>query len=364
MERNLRMHRPRSMLAIDGAHGEGGGQLLRTEVALAAVTRRSIAIDDIRARRPRPGLAPQHQTAIAAVAALCSAQVGGVAPGSRSLTFVPGRLHGGSHSFDIGTAGSVTLVLHALLPVLVACGEAAEVTLRGGTDIRAAPPLDYFTHVTLPLLARIGIDARLVIHRRGYFPHGGGEVTLAVSRSTLRPREFPDPGALTHIGGLAHVAGIDPDIARRMRDAFLATLAAGPGSAARITPRMDVAALAPTDATGSGGAIVAWAATEHALLGAGRVAQRGVRAETLGSEVAAELNGDLSAGVCVDVHAGDQILVYLALAGGGAFSTREVTSHAHTAMWLIEQFLPVHFECTPEGPRVRVRVRPTAAAPR
>ena len=263
------MHHPRPVLAIDGAYGEGGGQLLRTAVALAAVTRRSIVIDNIRAGRPQPGLAAQHRTAIAAAAALCDAEVGGLALRSRSLTFTPGTLRGGSHRFDIGTAGSVTLVLHALLPVLVACGEPADVTLRGGTDVRAAPPLDYFAHVTLPLLARMGIDARLAVRRRGYFPRGGGQV-----------------------------------------------------------------------------------------------AQRGVRAETLGSAVASELTRDLGAGVCLDVHAGDQIPVYLALAGSGSFSTREVTRHARTAMWLIEQFLPVRFECTAEGPRIRVRVVPTGAASR
>ncbi|MGE5089912.1 MAG: RNA 3'-terminal phosphate cyclase [Candidatus Levyibacteriota bacterium] len=352
------------MLAIDGAYGEGGGQLLRTAVALAAVTGRSIAIDNIRARRPQPGLAPQHRTAIAAVAALCAAQVGGLAPGARSLTFVPGRMTGGSHRFDIGTAGSVTLVLHALLPVLVACGEPAEVTLRGGTDIRAAPPVDYFIHVTLPLLARIGIDARLTIHRRGYFPRGGGEVTLTLARPALRAREFPDPGAPIRICGLAQVAGIDPDIARRMRDAFACALAADPGPAASVTSQIDMAVLGAGDAEGSGGAIVAWAMTEHALLGAGRVAQRGVRAEVLGSEVASELAQDLRAGVSLDVHAADQLPVYLALAGGGAFSTRELTSHARTAMWLIGQFLPVRFACTPQGPRVRVRVQPATATQR
>ena len=358
MERNPPLRHDPPMLAIDGAHGEGGGQLLRTAVALAAITGRPIAIENIRARRPRPGLAAQHQTAIAAVAALCDAQVTGLGLRSRTLTFTPRRLRAGSHRFDIGTAGSVTLVLHALLPALVACGEPASVTLRGGTDVRAAPPLDYFARVTLPLLARIGIEAELVVHRRGYFPRGGGEVVLSVSGAQLRPWDAPDSGALRGIGGLAHVAGIDPTIAERMRDAFLAALPATLQRAAR----MDVAALAADAAAGAGGAIVAWAETEHALLGAGRVAQRGVRAETLGTAVASELTSDLGAAASVDVHAGDQLLVYLALAGGGSFRTREVTSHARTAMWLIEQFLPLRFACTTEGACLRVRVLPAAAA--
>ncbi len=354
MERIPSMAQTLPLLAIDGAHDEGGGQLLRTAVALAAITGRSIAVGNIRAKRKQPGLAPQHRAAVAAVAALCDARVTGLALRSGSLTFSPGNLHGGRYRFDIGTAGSVTLVLQALLPTMVACGQRATVTVVGGTDVPAAPPLDYFRNVMLALLARIGIDTELSVRRRGYFPRGGGEVTLAVGRSRLRQVEFLDAGRLRRIGGLAHVAGIDPEVAHRMRGAFVAGLAAR----MPIAPAMDVAALSSEDAAGSGGAIVAWADTEHALLGAGRVAQRGVRAEALGAAVASELADDLGAGDTVDIHACDQLPVYLALAGGGAFLTRQLTSHARTAIWLAEQFLPVRFECATDGRCIRVRATP------
>lgn len=344
---HLRFERP---LTLDGAYGEGGGQLLRTAVALAAITGRAITIENVRAKRPKPGLAPQHVAAVAAVAALCDARVDGLTLRSTKLSFAPVGLHGGEFQFDVGTAGSVTLVMQALLPALIACGEPCNVTLRGGTDVRGAPPLDYFLHVTLASLARIGARTALVIRRRGYYPKGGGEVTLSVLPSQLRPLSFLEPGTMSRIAGVAHVAAIDVNVAARMRDAFVA----GFGARADVASQIDVVSLTSDQAFGAGGSFVAWVEAEQTVLGAGRVAERGVRAETIGSAVAAELLADVTVGACLDIHAADQVLIYLALAGGGSFATREVTSHAQTAIWLLEQFLPVRFQCVVDGRRVRV----------
>ncbi|MBS1171812.1 MAG: rtcA, partial [Proteobacteria bacterium] len=144
---------PHPILHIDGAHGEGGGQLVRTAVALAAISGRPLHMRNIRARRAKPGLAAQHLTAVRAVAALCGATVKGAAVGSGELTFVPQTVRGGDYRFDVGTAGSITLVLQALLPVLLAADRPSRVTIRGGTDVRGAPPMDYLACVLLPLLA-------------------------------------------------------------------------------------------------------------------------------------------------------------------------------------------------------------------
>jgi RNA 3'-terminal phosphate cyclase (ATP) len=339
-------------LTLDGAYGEGGGQLLRNAVALAAITGRTITIDNVRAKRPKPGLAPQHLAAVAAVAGLCDARVEGLALRSTKIAFAPGQLHGGDFRFDIGTAGSTTLVMQAVLPALVASGKECTVTLTGGTDVRGAPPLDYFRHITLPLLARVGARTAFVIRKRGYYPRGGGEVVLSVMTSQLRPYSFLETGAMRRIAGVAHVAAIDVNVATRMRDAFLAGVAAPAGVDARI----DIASLTPDQAFGAGGAFVAWVEAEHTVLGAGRVAERGVRAEAIGSAVASELRADMTAGACLDIHAADQVPVYLALAGGGSFAARELTTHARTAIWLLEQFLPVRFRCVADGQRVRVTV--------
>ena len=342
------------MLEIDGAYGEGGGQLLRTAVALSAVTRRAIRVSNIRARRDKPGLAPQHLAAVRAVAAICGARVAGLEPRSRQIEFVPGDLGCGRHRFDVGTAGSVTLVLQALLPVMVASGATSEVAVAGGTDVRAAPPIDYFANVLLALLHRMGVDATLTVRRRGYYPRGGGEVEIAVAPGKLRPLAVEQPGALHGLAGLAHVGNLPEHIAARMRSAALDRL----GDVARRRAEIATAVLGPDAAIGRCGAIVAWAHTEHTVLGAGRVAELGVRAEALCEAVGEALAADLASGATLDVHAADQLLVYLALAGGGAFATRTLTSHAETAMWLIEQFLPVAFR-TSAGPALtRVEVLP------
>jgi len=338
------------VLELDGSYGEGGGQLVRTAVALSAITGRPVAIRNVRANRDKPGLAPQHVAAVRAVAALAGASVEGVELRSRSLRFSPHALAGGSFRFDVGTAGSVTLLLQALLPVMIAGGKPCEAAVIGGTDVRMAPPLDYFRVVLLGLLARMGAQVRLEVRRRGYYPRGGGEVRVSVSPSALRPAAFDAPGALRSISGLAHVANLPEHIAMRMRASALDRLASLQG----VTPDIACRVLGPNEAIGQGGAIVAWAHTEGTALGAGRTAERGVPAEALGEAAGGELAADVAAGAAVDMHAADQLLVYFALARGGALTTRAVSLHARTCIWLIEQFLSVRFEVSQAGALARI----------
>lgn len=327
------------VIEIDGSHGEGGGQLVRTAVALSAITGRAARIVNVRARRDTPGLAPQHLAALRAVASVCDARTEGLEPGSTAIAFSPGPLRGGSYRFDIGTAGSVTLVLQGVLPALLASREASRLVIAGGTDIRQSPPVDYVGEVLLRQLSRMGARVGFHVNRRGYYPRGGGEIAVEVAPARLHPVEWSSPGAVRALRGTAHVANLPAHIAERMREAALAQLG-GFRAAARIA----VPVLGDAEAVGRGGAIVVWAETERAVIGAARVAELGVRAEALGEAVGRELKADLDAGVTVDAHAADQLLVYLALAGGeSSFTVREITSHAHTAMWLIGQFLPVRF---------------------
>lgn len=342
------------MLDIDGSYGEGGGQLLRTALALAAVTGREVALRNIRAKRDKPGLAPQHLAAVRAVATLCRGRLEGVSLRSREIRFAPAELRGGEYRFDIGTAGSISLVLQALLPVMIASERIATVTVTGGTDVRQAPPIDYLRNVLLPLLARMGIEAELEVMRRGYYPRGGGEVRVAVSPGPLKPLGLEKPGGLVSIEGRAHVSNLPEHIAIRMRDAAFERLARVSGP----SPRVEVEALHRDRATGQGGAIVMWARTRGTVLGAGRVAERGIRAETLGGAVGEELAADLAAGATVDLHAADQLLVYLALAKGGSYLVRAATTHTRTAVWLLEQFLPLRFELVPNGDLIRLTTLP------
>jgi len=338
------------MLQIDASYGEGGGQLVRTAVALAAITGQAVRLDNVRIKRDQPGLAPQHLAAVRAVASLCDASCEGLELRAQAFTFVPRRLRGGEFRFDVGTAGSITLVLQALLPVLLCAPESSRVIVSGGTDVRAAPPLDYFRHVLLGLLGHTGVQARCRVLRRGYYPRGGGEVEVSIEPTHMTRLELDEPGRLVSIEGFAHVANLPLSIAERMRDAALVRLADLGRPAA-----FDTAALGGADAIGTGGAVACWATTQSTVVGAGRAAERGVRAETLGEAAGAELASDLAARVTLDIHAADQILIYLALAGG-RFTTRAVSSHAQTAMWLIERFIPVRFEVAEIRGGVSVRV--------
>lgn len=342
------------MLEIDGSYGEGGGQLLRVAVALSAITGIPARLTAIRAGRDKPGMAPQHLAAVRAVAEVCGATTEGLERRSETLGFAPGALRAGRYRFDVGTAGSVTLVLQAILPVLASAPGASEVTVTGGTDVRGAPPLDYFIHVLLPLLRRMGLRARLHVRRRGYYPRGGGEMTLEVTGAGLRPLLLESLGTLAGVRGLAHVGNLPAHIAERMRAAATEALG-GFGSQARIETQV----LGPEAACGHGGAIVLWAAAAGGALGAGRVAERGVRAESLGESAAAELRGSIECGAALDVHATDQVLIYAALAGGPSrFTAPELSSHAMTAMWLIEQFTPTRFTVEPAGRCISIGARP------
>lgn len=342
------------MLEIDASYGEGGGQLLRTAVALAAITGTPVQLHHIRAGRARPGLAPQHLAAVRAVAQVCGAQLEPLELGAQELCFVPAALRAGTYEFDIGTAGSITLLLQALLPVLLRAPGPSEVVLRGGTDVRAAPPLDYFAHVLLRLLRPIGVQVQLQELRRGYFPRGGGLVRLHVTPEPLRALRLDSAGALTAVYGAAHVANLPAHIAERMRGAAQQHLVAR-----GIPLHIETRVLGSTQAAGMGGALVLWAQTAHSTLGAARVAERGLRAEDIGTSVATELLADLDSGATVDVHAADQLLIYTALAEGEShYRTRELSRHAQTAIWLIEHFLPQRFRTEVRGRTVAITVGP------
>lgn len=346
------------MILVDGSYGEGGGQLVRTAVAIAAVRGIAIRVINVRARRSKPGLAPQHVAAVRAVASLCGAHCQGVEPRSTAIVFEPGELRGGEFLVDVSTAGSATLVLQAMLPVLLASPHRAHVTVRGGTDVRAAPPADYLRLVLLPLLAKMGAHIDLLLVRRGYYPKGGGEVQLKIEPAPrLRPFVVEDPGPVERIEIHAHVTQLAPEIAQRMSE-----------TARRYLPRelhVDLATevCAPGRSFGPGGSILVRALTARTVLGAARVAERGIRAEELGHAAAEALTRELDAGATLDTHATDQMLTFLALAGGrSAFHSREMTSHALTTIWLLEQLGGAQFSVEPAPQGVRVLVMPQAAA--
>jgi len=340
------------VLEVDGAYGEGGGQILRTSVALSAITGRPCRIVNIRAGRPNPGLAAQHVAAVHAVAALSNAHVAGAEVGSSDLSFEPGTIAPGRHTFDVGTAGSVALVLQACLPVAFAARAPVHLKLIGGTDVRWSPPLDYVARIFLPLLRRLGGDADVVLLRRGYYPRGGGAIEVAARPakrwSAFSPEEV---GPVERIRGIAHVSNLSADIPKRMKHAAMRRLQ-GRGDV-EIEERVYTA----DEATGRGGAIVLRAETERTILGADALAERGKPSERVGEEAAAALAAELDAGATLDAHAADQVLLYMAQADEASrFVVRAASGHLRTMAWLLPQFLERRIEVEPCGARWRVTV--------
>jgi len=341
------------MITIDGSHGEGGGQLVRLACALSALTGKPVRLNQVRARRAPPGLAPQHLAAVRAVAQLCKAETEGLALRTQEFSFRPGPLQGGEHRFDIGTAGSITLLLQAVLPVALAAPAASTFQIIGGTDVKAAPPFDYFRYVFVPLLQRLGLDVRVTLVRRGYYPRGGGEVQVRVQPGRPAPLALDTPGALQELGGIAHVANLPAHIVERMQHTAAQILAEH--GHARIATQQ----LSHTEAIGQGGAIVLWARLANTVLSGSEVAQRGIPAERIAEAAAQALLAELRAAITIDVHAADQLLIYLALAGRPAhFTARAYSSHAQTTAWLIEQFLPVRFAVQHAASHARIEVTP------
>ncbi len=324
------------MIEIDGSHGEGGGQILRTSVSLSAVTGRPVKIFNIRSKRKKPGLAPSHMTAIEAAAKMSDADTDGLYPGSAELVFKPREVLGGRFEFDVGTAGSISLVLQTCLIPAILSKSLVSVTVRGGTDVNWSPPIDYMRLVHLPILSMFGPSCELEIRTRGFYPEGGGEVSIEISRSgDLSGVELTSPGKMMRIEGVSYVQNLPRDIATRINHAATKRLIEHRAVKIESDSRKGVS-------TGAG--IVLAARCENTILGASALGAKGVRSEVLGENCALELMETMGSGATVDEHMLDQILPYMALARGrSTIMAEELTQHADTNMWVIERFLGRRF---------------------
>lgn len=270
--------------------------------------------------------------------------------GSQEIFFEPKAIRGGEHHFDIGTAGAVSLVLQALLPVALMSHEPTRITISGGTDVSRAPPWDYMTHVFLPMISAMGAKVRAACLRRGYFPRGGGLVQADISFSCLSPLHLPATRVLA-AEGIVCTARLPDHVARRLAES----------AAEALFPLEVHMEQKKEEALSPGGSLVLWGKNEG-FLGGGEVAQRGVRAEVLGKAAGSALREELDSGASLDIHAADQALIYAALAGGSVFRVRELSLHLLTASWLISQFLPVDVLFTPEEKAFRLEfIRKTPA---
>jgi RNA 3'-terminal phosphate cyclase (ATP) len=328
------------MMEIDGSYGEGGGQIVRTAVALAAVTGTSIRVSKIRQGRPKPGLAPQHAQAILALAGICGAKTAGICPGSSEITFEPGRIKGGSYRVDIGTAGSITLLVQCLLPAMIRADGPITLKVTGGTDVRWSPTIDYFKSVFLPALREFGARVKVEGSRRGYYPRGGGSVVLNVIPGSLKPAHLK-PQEVGIVEGISHCSNLPEHVARRQAESATAALK---DAGHKCEVAMEV--LRETS-TGSG--ITLW--TGHK--GGSALGERGIRAEDVGKAAAREILAELSSPAAVDLRLADQLIPYLALIGG-SYTVRQISKHASTNIWTARQFLNTKLEIKDEGGVLRL----------
>lgn len=336
------------MLVIDGARGEGGGQVARVALSLAAATRRPVRVENIRANRPEPGLKAGHAAAFRALAQISEGSIEGVALGSTSVTFDPGPVMGGEYEFAIETAGPVTLLLQALLPALAASHQPFTLRLRGGTNVAWAPQWEDFVHVHVPLLRRIGVDVEPTLVRRGFFPQGGGEVEVRVACSALHRVEITEPGELRALRAFVPSHGLPRHVMER------ASLALQDGLNDLRPVEIE------TDfhrGPGTGMAVAVQATCADAVLGGDAVGRKGKPVEDVVAEAVASVRADLRARAGVDVHQADQLPVFMALAGGGAYTCRHLTPHAKTVLELLPEFLPVRAHVSREASRTRVEIR-------
>jgi RNA 3'-phosphate cyclase len=330
------------MIEIDGAFGEGGGQILRTSVALSALTMQPVKIDNIRAGRPKPGLKWQHLAGIEVLAQLVSADVKGFAIGSTQVEFTPRERKGGRFRYDIGTAGSISLLLQAALPTAVLSPEPVRFDLIGGTDVAWSPPIDYMREVFVHTLKSLGPTVEISVKRRGHFPRGGGKVTCTVDPvNRVMPIEHERFGDIKHIRGISHCVRLPPHIAERQANSALENLREN-GIADVVIERESYTKQEDRH-LGAGSGIVIWAESVSGIrLGADNLGARGKPAETVGSECADKLLKEISTGMAVDSHLCDMLIPYMALADGvSRIGVTEVTSHLKTNIWAAKKLLDV-----------------------
>lgn len=324
-------------ITIDGSMGEGGGQVLRTSLALSMSTGKPFRIVNIRARRKHGGLLRQHLTALNAAAEVSRARVDGAVPGSVEVTFEPRNVLPGSYRFSVGTAGSATLVLQTVLPALATASAKSRLVLEGGTHNPWAPPFDFLERTFIPFLKRMGPDVSCQLERPGFYPAGGGRFIVEVSPVAMLSRvSLLDRGAIRRSGCRAVVAHLDMNIGHREVGAVCRGLAWSP-NCGEVT--------ACPESTGPGNVLIVAIESEHITEIFTGFGVRGVPAERVAAGTVEEVRRYLAAGVPVGMHLADQIVPLLALAGGGSFRTVAPSPHTITNIDVIERFLDVRIEC-------------------
>ncbi|HEY2975747.1 MAG TPA: RNA 3'-terminal phosphate cyclase [Pyrinomonadaceae bacterium] len=321
------------MLTIDGAYGEGGGQIIRTSLALSLVTGKPFRAEHVRANREKPGLRQQHLTAVKSAAEVGQAKVEGAAVGSTEFTFIPGAVKPGDYIFDIGTAGSATLVLQTVLPPLMIASGPSMLRLQGGTHNVHAPPYDFLERTFLPLVSQTGPQILIELGRYGFYPPGGGRFDVFIEPAVKPQRlDLLKRGKIRAQRARALVVNLPASMAER--------------ELAVIKDRMglndeQLHAEISDNAISRGTAVMIEIESENLTEVFTRIGERGVRAEIIAEKAADEALDYLKTEAPVGEHLADQLLIPLALAGGGSFATGSLSLHTMTNIEVIKRFLDV-----------------------
>jgi RNA 3'-terminal phosphate cyclase (ATP) len=331
------------MIFIDGSHGEGGGQILRTAISLSAVVGEEVTVTNIRKARPQPGLKMQHLTSIEAAALLCNAKVEGLLPGSTEIRFSPLEIKGLSAEIDIGTAGSIPLLIQSIMPAAAYADGSIRLTIKGGTDVIWSPTIDYLENVTFKALSRMGYISHLKTISRGYYPRGGGLIELDIEPSELHGYDFAREDR--DVSGISHSSRLPEHVTQRQA-----------ASAKEVLNKRGYECDIRTEvsqyvSTGSG--ITLWSGFKGAI----SIGKKGLPAEKVGAMAAEEMATCLQSDAAIDRHLADQLIPFMGLAGSGSFTTDALTDHTTTNIWVTEQFLDARFGIKKENGIIRVYVR-------
>ena len=323
------------MITLDGSYGEGGGQMLRSALALSMWTGQAFTMHHIRANRGKKGLLRQHLTAVKAAQQICDAQVTGAELNSQDLVFIPNSIKHGNYTFEIGTAGSATLVLQTILPALIKAQGKSTVSISGGTHNQSAPPADFLQYAFLPLLAKMGVKAELTIRKHGFYPAGGGEIIVEIQPCPqLKPLHLTQRGNNKSSYAESWLASLPAHIAERE----LATVREKMGWSEEQTHIRSVRAL------GHGNVLLLFVEDEHVTNVFSGFGEFGVSAEKIATNTCKEAQLLMKSEATVDEYLADQLLLPMAFAGAGSFSTTHLSSHCQSNMAVIQQFLSVNFQ--------------------
>ncbi len=331
-----------TMITIDGSHGEGGGQILRTSLAISSVLGQKMEIANIRAGRKKPGLMPQHVTACQAAATITRGQLEGAELGSSRLRFAPGLPRSGRYRFDVSqvtsSAGSTGMIFQTILPVLAFAERSSRVSLLGGTHTPWSPPINYLQEVFVPAISRMGLVAQITVERWGWYPRGGGIVHARVeSRPRISGYDLSERGQLLTVEGLSVVSRLPMSIACRQRQQAVERLRQE-GIGARIR-------VSEVPSVGAGTFIILVAIFEHISAGFSALGKRGKPAEAVADEAVDGLLAHLHSQGATDPHLADQLVLYMALAKGSSrLTTSSISAHLLTNIWVLEQFLDLKFQ--------------------